>query len=226
MSGTHYLKVAIGLKRPPYSFMVDTQGKFKKSAMTRAEAQELIKKASHASTIVFSSVVQLMARGGYRALGFAKPQDCLRKRLPHISNSYICRLLKATDTYLTVDPTLTYLSLVSESTFRPMQHLKPDQLHAIWNWVLKYRYKNNHRITSGMITEALDAMNILSYEHCVNNHHGGITIRMDADLMPLFSRHIVRITEAFRTQNVNSREEWRQMARLVYQQILRNCPSA
>ncbi|MBD9354810.1 hypothetical protein [Methylomonas albis] len=224
MSRTHYLKVVIGLKNPAYGFKMNTDGKIVKTKMSRAEAQALINKASRASVALFSSIVQLIARHGHIALGFSKPQACLRKRLPHISNSYICRLLQATDTYLTVDRKLIYLDSVSENTFRPMQHLNQKDCVAIWQWVLENRYQPNQRITIRMISEAMDALNILSHTHCVSEHQDSITVRLDRDLLPKFARHIDRIENAFRSSHINSREEWQHLAKLVYQQLLRNCP--
>lgn len=225
MSRTHLLKVVIGLKNPPYGFRMNTDGNIVKTKMSRAEAQVLINKASRASVALFSSVVQLIARHGHIALGFTKPQDCLRKRLPHISNSYICRLLQATETYLSVDRKLIYLDLVSENTFRPMQHLNQEDSVAIWQWVLKNCYQPNQRITSRMISEAMDALNILSHAHCVSEHQDSVKVRLDHDLLPKFARHIDRIENTFRSSHISTREEWRHLAKLVYQQLLRNCPA-
>jgi hypothetical protein len=220
MSRTHPLQIVIGRKFPAGRFVTNPAAL---KPMTKAEALQTVKKISRASTFLFENVVLLIAKKGYVALGFEKPQDCLRKKIPTISNSYICRLLQATEIYLTVDPDMEYLQLVSESTFRPLQHLSDKDCKAVWNWVLN-NIIGYRRITSRDINKAMDALKIMSHENCVSPHQTGITVRIDQELIPKFRRHIERISDALVDNGINTEYEWAQIAKMIYQQILNNCP--
>jgi hypothetical protein len=217
MSRTHPLQIVIGRKFPADRFTTVNQ----KPSMTKAEALQTVKKISRASTFLFENVVLLIAKKGYVALGFEKPQDCLRQKIPTISNSYICRLLQATEIYLTVDTDMEYLRWVSESTFRPLVHLPEKDLVAIWEWVLKHR-KGDTRISSRDINKAMDALKIMSHANCVSPHQTGITVRIDQELIPKFRRHIERISDALADNGINTEAEWKQIAKMIYQQLLRN----
>lgn len=92
-----------------------------KSLISKADAELLVHKLNSASNSIFTTVVNLVQTHGYIALGFSSPTSCLKKRVSDLSGSYICRLLKACDTYLMLDPELGYLNMVAESTFRPLQ---------------------------------------------------------------------------------------------------------
>lgn len=218
MSRTHHLQIFIGKKYPPYRFITNPAAR---KPMTKTEAQLLLKNASKASNFLFSCVVKLIARRGYLALGFVKPHDCLRKKIPDISNSYVCRLIQASDTYLSMDPKLLQLQWVSESTFRPLVHLQEKDLQAIWEWVLDHR-DGDSRITSRDMNKAMDALGIKSHENCYGEHQASISVRIDREILPKFRRHIFRIADAIRDSDINSKEEWRIVAKLVYQQLLRN----
>lgn len=215
MSRTHPLQIVIGRKFPADRFTPAN----KKPSMTKAEALQTVKKISRASTFLFENVVKLIAKNGHRALGFEKPQDCLRKKIPTISNSYICRLLQATEIYLTVDPDMEYLQLVSESTFRPLPHISEQDCKVVWNWVLNNTI-GYRRITSRDVNRAMDALNIMSHENCVSPHQTGITVRIDQELIPKFRRHIDRISDALADSNINSADEWKQIAKIIYFQII------
>jgi hypothetical protein len=216
MSRTHPLQIVIGRKFPADRFTPAN----KKPSLSKAEALQLVKKISRASTFLFENVVLLIAKGGHRVLGFAKPQYCLRQKIPTISNSYICRLLQATEIFLKVDPDMEYLNLVSESTFRPLQHISDKDCKAVWNWVLNNTV-GYRRITSRDVNRRMDALNIMSHENCVSPHQTGITVRIDQELIPKFRRHIERIRDALADSNINSADEWKQIAKIIYLQIVK-----
>jgi hypothetical protein len=216
MSRTHPLQIVIGRKFPADRFTPAN----KKPSMTKAEALQTVRKISRASTFFFENVVILIAKKGYQVLGFEKPQDCLRKRIPTISNSYICRLLQATETFLKVDPKMEYLNLVSESTFRPMQHLTDEECKAIWDWVLN-NIIGYRRISSRDVNLAMDALKIMSHENCVSPHQTGITVRIDQELIPKFRRHIERISDALADNGINTEAEWKSIAKIIYLQIVK-----
>ena len=215
MSRTHALQIVIGRKHPANRFTPTKQ----KPSLTKAEALQLVKKISRASTFLFENVVQLIAKKGYKVLGFDSPQDCLRKKIPTISNSYICRLLQATETFLKVDPKMEYLNLVSESTFRPMQHLTDEECKAIWDWVLN-NIIGYRRITSRDVNQAMDALNIMSHANCVSPHQTGLTVCIEKELIPKFRRHIERISDALADSNINTEAEWKSIAKIIYFQVI------
>ena len=68
----------------------------------------------------------------------------------------------------------------------------------------------------------MDALKIRSHADCVSDHQATITIRIDQEVLPKFNRHIDRICDAIRDSDINSQEEWRIVAKLVYEQLLRN----
>ena len=211
------LQIYIGKKYPPYRFLTNPAAR---THMTKTEAQLLLNKANKASNFLFASVVTLIARRGYLALGFVKPHDCLRK-YTDISNAYICRLIQASDTYLQMDPKLLHLQWVSEGALRPLVHLQTKDLQAIWDWVLKHR-DGDTRITSRDMNLAIDALNILSHEICAVEHQAAVTVRIDRELLPKFRRHIFRIADAIRDENINSKTEWEIISRMIYKQLLKN----
>jgi len=211
------LQIYIGKKYPPYRFLTNPAVR---KPMTKTEAQLLLFKANKASNFLFASVVTLIARRGYLALGFVKPHDCLRK-YTEISNAYICRLIQATDTYLQMDPKLLHLHWVSEGALRPLVHLQKKDLEAIWEWVLNHR-DGDTRITSRDMNLAIDALNILSHENCAVEHQAAVTVRIDRELLPKFRRHIFRIADAIRDENINSKTEWEIISKMIYRQLLKN----
>jgi hypothetical protein len=220
MSRTHPLQIVIGRKYPANRFTPVNQ----KPTLTKAEALQTVKKISRASTFLFENVVLLIAKKGYVALGFEKPQDCLRKKIPTISNSYICRLLQATEIYLTVDPDMEYLNLVSESTFRPLQHISDKECKAVWNWVLNNTI-GYRRITSRDVNRAMDALGISSHENCVSVHQPStFSICISEKYQPIFRRYIERISDTIMEQNTQTQAEWKLLAKLIYQEILDSCP--
>ena len=83
-------------------------------------------------------------------MGFDKASDCLRDRIPDLSNSYICRLLQATEIYLQADNNMQHLNRVSESTFRRMVHLTDKEITLVWQTVLEETEGScRQRITGG-----------------------------------------------------------------------------
>ncbi len=217
MSRTHHLQIFIGKKYPPYRFVTNPAAR---KPMTKTEAQLLLKNASKASNYLFFCVVKLIARRGYLALGFVKPHDCLRK-YTEISNAYVCRLIQASDTFLQMDPKLLHLKWVSEGAIRPLVHLPEKDLVAIWEWVLEHR-DGDSRITSRDMNKAMDALGIKSHENCYGEHQASISVRIDREILPKFRRHIFRIADAIRDSDINTEEEWKIIAKMIYQQILRN----
>lgn len=189
-----------------------------KPTITKAEALKLVAEIGSASSKVFKNVVLLVSKHGYIALGFNKPSDCLRKRLPELSNSYISRLLTATDIYLKLDPKLIYLNKVSEATFRPLQDVADKDSVSIWKYVLNHYEKNVKRINSRHIIKAMNALNV-----DVVNSKPVITISISEEFRPQIQNYVNKISQSIIRPNVNSREEWRQFAKLIYQQLLDQC---
>lgn len=219
MSRTHALQIVIGRKYPANRFTPVNQ----KPSITKSEALEMVKRISRASTSLFENVVLLIAKKGYLVLGFNKPQDCLRKKIPELSNSYICRLLQATETFLKVDPKMEYLKLVSECTFRPLQHLSDDDCKAAWTWVLNNQTEYR-RISSRDINKAIDALDIHSHEDCISVHRPAFSVCISEKYQHIFRRHIERISDSIMDQHIDTKDEWKQLAKLIYQEIMNSCP--
>ncbi|QPK62916.1 hypothetical protein IVG45_19130 [Methylomonas sp. LL1] len=192
-----------------------------KPTITKAEALKLISEIGFSTTKVFKNIVLLVSTRGYIALGFKKPSDCLRKRLPELSHSYISRLITATSIYIKLDPKRIYLNKVSEATFRPLQNISDKDSDLVWKYILNHYEQHVKRINSRHIVKAMNALNIHSREECISNHQTTITVRLDREILPKFNRHINQISNAIRDSKINSKEEWAIVAKLIYQQLLK-----
>ncbi len=212
----------VRLRRQKFNqFVNQMPNKASKSNITKLEAEVLINRINSASSSVFKNVVLLIVNKGHLALGFTKPQDCLRKRVPDISNSYICRLLRATDTYLLLDNRLQYLHKVTEATFRPLQDVTQEDAQSVWNAVIN-QCKTTKRITSKDIRHAMKDLGIESKS--TKMEPGTKTIEMDAELQETVDRYVSKIGNVIRLSHVSTKEEWRQLSKLIYQQLLATCP--
>jgi len=189
-----------------------------KPTITKAEAIKLVAEIGIASTKIFKNVVLLVSTRGYIALGFSKPADCLRKRLPELSASYISRLLTATDIYLKLDPKLLFLNYVSEATFRPLQAIADAEAITVWEHVIKHYGQQNKRINSRHMMKAMEDLNI----HAVNSKPSA-AIHISHQLQPKVQHFVKLISHSLLLPNVHSRAEWRQFAKLIYQQLVEQC---
>lgn len=193
-----------------------------KSLLTKLEAEVLINRINAASINVFKNVVLLIMNKGYQALGFTKPQDCLRKRVPDISNSYICRLLRATDTYLQLDPQLHFLPKVTEATFRPLQDVSKEDAAKVWSVVISLcESKAIRRITTRDIRRAMMELGIETKNTFAKDAK---VIKMDAELQSTVNRYVTKIGNSVILPHINTKDEWKQFAKLIYQQLLATCP--
>lgn len=211
---THYLR-AYDKTKIHNRFIVSS---LPKPTITKAEAIKLVTEIGMASTKVFKNVVLLVSKRGHIALGFSKPADCLRKRLPELSNSYISRLLTATDIYLKLDPKLIYLNKVSEATFRPLQDVSEEDSITVWKYVLNNYGQQNKRINSRHIMKAMANLNIQ-----VTNSKPSTPIHISQQLQPQVQHFVKLISHSLLLPNVHSRAEWRQFAKLIYQQLVEQC---
>lgn len=189
-----------------------------KPTITKAEAIKLVTEIGIASTKVFKNVVLLVSKRGHIALGFSKPADCLRKRLPELSNSYISRLLTATDIYLKLDPKLIYLNKVSEATFRPLQDVSNEDSITVWKYVMNNYEQHTKRINSRHIMKAMTNLNIQ-----VTNLKPSASIQISQQLQPQVQHFVKLISHSLLLPNVHSRAEWRQFTKLIYQQLVAQC---
>jgi hypothetical protein len=216
MTTTHNL---ICTKQQHYLKLL-TAPAIQKSSITKAEAELLIHNISAAASNVFKHVVLLVKSKGYVALGYSKPANCLRKKLPDFSNSYICRLLLAADTYLMLDHELEYINKVSEATFRPLQNVSTDNIERIWQQTL---IDNNvsklSRLTSKYIKRAMEKLGIAA-----EITHKAVPLTLDSKLQRTVDSHVTIIVRDIIAPYANSVAEWKQYANMVHKQVLSACP--
>ena len=213
---THYLNV--GQRSKALHFLQALPSTIEKSTITKTEAEMLIANIAHASVRVFKNVVLLMVNKGYIALGFSKPQDCLRKRLPEMSTSYISRLLSATELYLKLDCKLIQLDKVTEATFRPLQNVDDADALKVWTRVLTVL--TDKRITSRHIQRSMDALNIRAATTPVVS----CTLTVDAALQQRVQQCAKRIGTQFILPHVQTKSEYDQLCQLIHKQLLADCP--
>lgn len=185
--------------------------------MSKSEAEALLAQMAKASSQLFQQVVLLVKYEGYRALGFAQPQPCLRKKVPELSNAYICRLLKAATLYLQLDKTLRHLDQVAEATFRPLQPLDLQESRAVWEKVLQKRPQQ--KITAQHVKTVLRYLN-LHPKMPVKPAPFTVNQALQRDLAfqaQRISRHCLK-------SHVTNQTEWTQVAKWIYQQLLDNSP--
>lgn len=191
-----------------------------KSSMTKAEAELLINKISTSASNVFKNIVLLVKSKGYVALGYSKPADCLRKKLPDFSNSYICRLLLAADTYLILDHELEHINKVSEATFRPLQNVSTDDIERIWQQTLAdNNVSKMTRLTSKYIKRAMEKLGIAA-----EINHKAIPLTLDSKQQRTVDSHVKIIVSDIIAPYASSVAEWRQYANIVHKQVLSACP--
>jgi hypothetical protein len=118
-----------------------------------------------------------------------------------------------------MDPKLLQLQWVSESTFRPLVHLPEKDLVAIWKWVSEHHHADT-RITNRNMRMAMDALNIQNQADCASDHQAVRNARLNQQVLPKCNRHIDSICDAIRDCDINTPEEWRIIAKLVYQHLL------
>ena len=186
-----------------------------KSAISKAEAEVLVNNIGTASSKIFKNVVILVDSRGHLALGHSKIQDCLRQRCPEISNSYICRLVKAADTFLSLDSSLTNLNRVSEATLRQFEGISPLDQKKVWNIAIE---KSDKRITSRDIKRIMDLNNIKAK---VDSSHNNLII--DLSLKKLVISHAGQIVGLI-SPKIKNKEEWKDICRFLYKQLLISCP--
>lgn len=212
----HYLNV--GQRSQALHFLQALPSTIEKSTITKTEAEILIANIAHASVRVFKNVVLLMVNKGYLALGFCKPQDCLRKRLPELSTSYISRLLSATELYLKLDHQLIQLDKVTEATFRPLQNV--DDADALKVWARTLTVLTYKRITSRHIQRSMDELNIQG----ATTPAISCTLNVDTALQQRVQQCAKRISTHYMIEHVKTKQEWEQLAHLIYKQLLADCP--
>lgn len=199
-------------------FLNSDPSKQPKSEISKAEAEVLVHKISTASTTVFKCVVLLVDSRGYLAIGFNKVQDCLRKKVPELSTSYISRLLSAAETFIRLDASLTYLDRVSEATFRPLQNINDDDIIRVWKLAVELSdSKSVKRITSREIKRAIERLQV---EVNVSKSHN---IVIDLTVRRAVAKQATAIAN-FITPNAKSSEEYKFLCKLVYQHLLESCP--
>lgn len=204
-------------------FLTALPSKTPKPAINKMEAQLLINKIAASSANVFKNVVLLMTSQGYLALGFNKPQECLRKKIPELSNSYICRLLKATAIYVTLDAKLEHLNKVTEATFRPLQSVSDEDAQAVWQQLLATCNNNsNKRFNSRNVTKAMEVLGITA--SVSTSKAKPSVIKLNEQLQHRVERCAKKIGQVLISPNVSSKEEWQQLASLIYQQLMATCP--
>lgn len=192
----------------------------KNTVMSVSTAELLIQDISHASSTIFTSVVKLIAGNGHQALGFDKASDCLRDRIPDLSNSYICRLLQATEIYLQADNNMQHLNRVSESTFRRMVHLTDKEITLVWQTVLEETEGScRQRITGGHTKKAMKQLG-MDTDKCEPKY-----LENDArpPLKPIVQRFIscyIRLLSNRISPYANTKEQWKIFANAVHQQLL------
>jgi hypothetical protein len=217
MTTTHHL---ICTKQQHYLKFLTASPALQKSSISKAEAEVLINKISTSASNVFKHVVLLVKSKGYVALGYSKPADCLRKKLPDFSNSYICRLLLAADTYLMLDHELEHINKVSEATFRPLQNISTDDIERIWQQTL---IDNNvsklSRLTSKYIKRAMEKLGIAA-----EITHKAVPLTLDSKLQRTVDGHVKIIVNDIIAPYANSVAEWKQYANIVHKQVLSACP--
>ena len=133
-------------------------------ADAKIQAEALLNKIFGSYCNVFKNVVRLIDQKLYLALGFQRPQDCLRHKTPSLSHAYIDRLVRATETYLKLDPSLQYLDRVTEATFRTLQDVRDEDALVVWQEVL--RQNENRRITPNLIKGVMDELGIVTEYPC------------------------------------------------------------
>jgi len=186
--------------------------------ISKAEASHLVSEMGYASSKVFNNVVLLISKQGHIALGYSHPVDCLRKRLPELSASFITRLFTAATIYLKLDPERVYLNKVSEATLRPLQDISDLDAIAVWNHVLDHYEHQLKRINSRHITKAMTALHIN-----VAHSKPAVVVNIGEELQPHVQHYVQKISQAIILPNVHNRAEFRQFAKLIYQLLLDQC---
>lgn len=199
--------------RQSLQFLNSVPSKQEKAAISKAEAEILIHKISSSSHSVFKNVVLLVKTKGYLALGYHKVQDCLRKKVPELSNSYICRLLKAAETYLNLDSSMKYIDRVAEATFRPLQNVSDANQQVVWKIVVE----GSKRITSRDIKRVMEQQNISA------------SIEIKSNFKPDNALHKTLCFQAKRFATIigataKSKDEWQQLCKVFYKELLDTCP--
>ncbi len=187
-----------------------------KSTITRAEAEMLLHNISKSSQSIFKNVVILIDSHGFASMGFSKIQDCLRKKCPEISTSYISRLVSASNIFLSVSTTLSNLDRVSESTFRSLQDVSTADSKRVWELVISNT--ENKRISCRDIKRAMEALSIKANTSVSKS---SITINLTI--------HKAVVSQAQKIAgmiglNIKSKDEWRQFCHLLYKELMVNCP--
>ena len=184
-----------------------------KSKISRQEAEVLVYKMCVASSSMFKNCTLLKVNDGHIALGFNKIQDCLRVKLPEISNSYICRILKSVNIYTQLDEALTYINCVSEATFRDLHDYELSEAKAIWSLVISKKPK---KITAKEIKQAIDALKL-------NKDVIKSKIVINLKLHKSVAKHAQSITDSI-GDDINSEQEWQHYVKLLTKHLLENCP--
>ncbi|MCF8008072.1 MAG: hypothetical protein K9K84_11775 [Methylovulum sp.] len=215
MMNTHYLNV--GQRETSRDFLHALPTVIEKSTLTKSKAEFLIHLIAHASTRIFKNVVLLMVNKGYLVLGFTKPQDCLRNRIPKLSDSDISQLLSATEWYLKLDHLLIHLDKVTEATFSPLQNV--DNADAVKVWSRTLTVLTDNCITSKHIQCSMDALHIKAVETKPSE-----PLPIDAALFDKLAIDAQAICTQFILPHVHSKTEYEQRVNLIHKQLLSHCP--
>lgn len=205
-------------KEPGKARLHDAAMSVEPSEEAKALAEQLVQTIAKASSRIFKPVVMLVQTQGYRALGYKKPQPCLRARIPEFSNSYICRLLKATDLYLKLDHQLHALDYVSEPAIRPLQALTESEAKYVWKALLKQYPKQ--KITPKYVKKMIARHGFTPMKAPEKK----ATVAVDPKLKNAIPFLAKRIANKFILPHVQSPEQWVALVKLIHQQLLTSCP--
>ncbi len=217
MAHTHYLTQS----RHPATQRQLTAKK-STATLTKQDAEALISNISKGSYQVFTNTVLLVNQKAYQVLGFETPQACLRKKVPSLSNSYICRLLRAAFTYLKVDAELTHLNRVTESTFRPLQDVSETEANKVWQNVLAKRGATKP-IAARHIKSVMQALGIAVKAKAPATAKQP-PIKLSQSVQQSMTQSLNKLSKLLIAPNVTTHREWEQFANLIYQQLLTLCP--
>lgn len=142
-------------KQRSMAFLNNFASKQEKSKISKQEAESLLNSINNLNCKLFQNVVLFIQQKAYFALGYSKPSKALNKA-HSLSPSYVSKLLKSANIYLTVDSKCHYLKYVSENTFRCCAQLDEEDLLLVWNTaVAKFDPGADKRITEKHMLKAM-----------------------------------------------------------------------
>lgn len=198
----HYLH-AIPEKRP-------------KSSISKAEAVLLISRISNACSNIFLNVTLALHHNAHIALGFNSISQCLKKRIPEISASYLSRLLSAATLYLQLDPQMQNIHKISEASLRPLQDKSIEYCRLVWCLVLEKELK---RIKSSDIKRAMLEIGVEDYKPKQTNR-----FEDDLKISKTVKNYAREICDNLMFPAVKTQDDWKQICKLLYKELVYSCP--